>query len=305
MSLFDFLKFARKKGAYEKTVLLSATGRSGTTWLAGLINTGKQFRIMFEPFHNQYVPAWSGFQFRQYLRGDESDPELLKAAELILSGSVSNTWVDKRIIPVVKKKLLIKDIRTNLMLGWLKRHYPKMPVILLIRHPGAVAQSKIKLKWDIGLENLTGQPRLMEDYLKPFSDMIHHPPESVFQSHILYWCAENYVPLLQLNSRDFHVIFYENLILNPEKEMRKLFRYIRERWDPRVLEGLDKPSFMAKDHSAILHKGADLLSGWRSDVSKEDLEGMRDVLRRFGMDRLYRDGDIPDQGALKEIRRIY
>ncbi len=40
---------------YRQTVFVSGVGRSGTTWVANIINYANDYRFMFEPFHPQRV----------------------------------------------------------------------------------------------------------------------------------------------------------------------------------------------------------------------------------------------------------
>lgn len=56
------------KGDHRRTVLIAGTGRSGTTWLSGLVNHDRRYRDVFEPFNPGKVEAFRGFRSKQYLR---------------------------------------------------------------------------------------------------------------------------------------------------------------------------------------------------------------------------------------------
>lgn len=73
---------------YKKTVLLTGTGRSGTTWLGDMINYANAYRSMFEPFHARKIDLVKHFNNRQYLRPDNTAAEFLEPAPRILSGAV-------------------------------------------------------------------------------------------------------------------------------------------------------------------------------------------------------------------------
>jgi hypothetical protein len=47
----------------------------------------------------------------------------------------------------VFRRRIIKEIRSNLMLRWLAGISPCTPVVLLVRHPLAVAASWLQLGW--------------------------------------------------------------------------------------------------------------------------------------------------------------
>jgi hypothetical protein len=171
-------------GSYRKTVFLAGTGRSGTTWLQEVINYNNAYRIMFEPFHSKRVGLIKEWNYRQYLRSDNLDDKFIKPASAILSGKIRHEWIDRSNRKHVAKKRLIKDIRAQLLLKWMKHNFPEIPIILMIRHPCAVANSKLKLKWDAHLNDFLMQDKLMIDFLNPFKKEIEGAKD-LFDIHIL------------------------------------------------------------------------------------------------------------------------
>ncbi|MHA1398173.1 MAG: hypothetical protein ACTSSG_14210 [Candidatus Heimdallarchaeaceae archaeon] len=131
----------------KNTIFLSANGRSGSTWISDIINYNNSFRYMFEPFYSKKVDLCSHFLSRQYLHPKIKKESYLKPAELILSGKVKHPWIDRFNKKFLCGKRLIKDIRTNLIVKWLKVHFPKIKLILLTRLPCAVANSRMRLGW--------------------------------------------------------------------------------------------------------------------------------------------------------------
>jgi len=218
---------------YRNTIFLAGTGRSGTTWLSNIINYRNEYRYLFEPFHSKKVPLCSHFYYRQYLRPDNDESSFLLPAEKILSGAIRNSWIDRFNKKFFCTKRLVKDIRTNLMLKWIKVHFPEIKLIFLMRHPGAVAISRIKQNWVTDLSTFLSQPLLMDDYLNEFKKDIEKA-DTQFEKSIFLWCIENYVPLKQLSDNDFHLIFYEHLVLNPEEELDKLFSFIGRNYDQSI-----------------------------------------------------------------------
>ena len=63
------------RGDPGKTVFLAGTGRSGTTWLAGLINHDQSYRDVFEPFHPGKVEALGGFKSYLIIHGPSPTEE--------------------------------------------------------------------------------------------------------------------------------------------------------------------------------------------------------------------------------------
>ena len=108
--------YIEKTPSVENTVLLCGSGRSGTTWLANIINNDNLFRYMFEPFHPEQVSIVKHFNSRQYLRASNKKEEFLLPATRILSGRVRNLWIDRYNKKIFPKRRLIKDIRINFLL---------------------------------------------------------------------------------------------------------------------------------------------------------------------------------------------
>lgn len=277
---------------HRQTVFLAGTGRSGTTWVEEIINSRNNFRIMFEPFHSKRVDLFQNWNYRQYIRCDDRKNKFLKPAKMILSGQIEHDWID-----IVKQKnsssekLLIKDIRAQLFLKWIKCNFQEIPIILLLRHPCAVANSKLKLDWGSHLDDFLLQEELMSDYLSPFKDEIKSV-ESMFEKHVFMWCIENYIPLKQFNKGEILVIFYENLCVDPQNEIKKLFSFIGEDYPSDILENIIKPSALSRNESAII-SGKSLLDSWREDISENQIKRAVEICSIFGLQQIYNENSIP------------
>lgn len=282
--LFDF-------GDYRETVILAGTGRSGTTWVENIINARNDFRIMFEPFHNKYVDLVSNWNYRQYLRCNNREKTFLEPATAILSGHVRNQWIDKFNKKYFPRKRLIKDIRAQLILKWIKSNFPEIPIILLLRHPCAVANSKLKLGWDTHLTDFLGQDELMEDFLKPFKTELENCKD-VFDKHIFMWCVENYVPLKQFNKGEILVVFYEDLCRKSQEKIKQIYSFIEEDFSPLVLKKFKEPSGLMRKDSAIYLK-TDLVESWKNDIGESQIERAVEILRIFGLHEIYNQNDLP------------
>jgi hypothetical protein len=287
-----------------RTVLLAGVGRSGTTWISNIINSGNNFRYIFEPFHPFKVPEAQAFQYHQYLRPGADDPVIFDAAKTILTGRFRNPWADRVNKKWIASRRLVKTIRANLMLGWIHRHFPEIPIVFLIRHPCAVVNSWIKLGWgraDNGEENdLTHcliQEALIRDHLAPHMTAINGAG-SEFEELIFLWSILNYIPLRQLSQSDVHFIFYENVCLEPENEARRLLAFLDLPFRKSVARALERPSHMARPDSAI-RTGASLTESWKASIRRAQEERALEILSLFGLDALYAGDTLPVTGAGK------
>jgi hypothetical protein len=275
------------------SVFLAGTGRSGSTWLSDIINYKNEYRYLFEPFHPGHGVA-PAFGPRRYLRPADSAEMFLSPARAILEGRVRGEWVDKYNRRVVSRKRLIKEVRANLFLGWLRAHFPATPIVLLLRHPCAVVASQMALKdwdWSVVLANFSAQPDLMAEHLEPFRSQLERPMSEVEQ-YAVAWAIDYLVPLRELRPGEAHVLFYEHVVADPAQHIPPLFAFLGEPYQPVVLQGLQRPSAVSRPDSAIV-AGGSVLADWSTRLSAEDVRTVLRVVEPFGLDIAYSDRPEP------------
>jgi hypothetical protein len=285
------------KGDHRDAVFLAGSGRSGTTWLSEVINYKGAYRYVFEPFNPARVRAFGHFRSKQYLRPDDVREAFLEPARLALSGDLKDPWTDRFNTKFVARRRLIKDIRANLLLGWMRANFPGMPIVLLLRHPCAVVSSRLALGWKDNLGETMAQEDLVEDFLLPVEAEIR-AARNDFERHLFLWSIDNYVPLRQFARGEIHLVYYEDLLENPEDGLRSLFGFLGEDMDDRVYGRLGRPSPLSR-------RGAPLLSvdGWRAHVSARQLERACEILALFGLDRVYGEGPMPDPSGAYSLMK--
>lgn len=273
------------------TVLLCGSGRSGTTWLADLINSGNEFRYMFEPFRPGKVPECKHFNIRQYLRPDNVDVAYVEPATAIVTGKIRRRWIDKYNRRFSAPKRLIKDIRVNLCTAWLRARFPATKTVFVMRHPAAVTMSRMSRKWRSRIDDVLGQPDLVKDHLERPLARIGEPRDK-FDRHVFMWCIENLVPLRQLEPGSVHVVYYEHLCTEPESTLRALAAAIESDFDTRVLDRIQRPSRQALGNSAI-RRGEDLTTKWRTALTPAKIDRVMEIVEGFGLNRIYTDDPMP------------
>ncbi len=279
------------RGDHTKTVFLAGSGRSGTTWLSGLMNHDSRYRQVFEPFHPGEVEDFRGFGSKQYLRPGDRREEFLEPARGAVTGRLRSGWTDRG-GAIVARRRLVKDIRANLLLGWLAENFPGMPIVLLMRHPCAVVSSRLALGWHDNLDETISQRDLVEDHLLPMETGMLAARDP-FERHLFLWCIDNYVPLRQFPPGAIHLCFYEDLVRNPEPELRRLFAFIGRDFDEAVLGKLGRPSPTSRRGEGPS------VDGWRGRVDGGRLERSAEILGLFGLDGIYGPGTMPNAtGAL-------
>jgi len=276
---------------YRKSLFLAGTGRSGTTWLQEIMNYDNAYRMMFEPFYPEKVDIVSHWSPFQYLDSSNNEPKFLEPARAILSGNIRNNWVDKYNKRIISHYRIIKDIRANLMLYWIKERFSEIPIIMILRHPCAVANSKLQANWDSNLQFYLSQEKLIGDCLKNYESKMRDL-KSNFEQHIFSWCIENFIPLKQFNGKNLFVIFYEDLCIDPEPEIRELFSFIDKPYKKKVNHFINKPSLETSKRSAII-SGNDLITSWKKNITRKQIRKALKILSEFGLDQIYNDSGSP------------
>lgn len=284
---------------YRKTIFLAGTARSGTTWVSELINARNEYRYIFEPFNPGRVPQMRAFGPRRYLRPGEENPELFSIAEDVVTGRIRNSWTERYNRRFITDERLVKDIRTNLMLKWLHDAFPEMPIVLLLRHPCAVANSYAQHGWHGSVSPLLSQQNLVDDYLRPHLQAIGGARDS-FERALFIWCIETLVPLKQFGGEGLHVVFYERLAEDAGAEMQRIYRFLQKPFDASVLTAADRPSRTSRRGSAIAN-GRNPATSWIGKVDSSRVERAREIVDMFGLDGIYGDGVMPNPRALDAI----
>ncbi len=282
---------------YRKSIFIAGSARSGTTWLQEIVNYKNDYRILFEPFDPSKVDLLREWKDFQYLRANENDPKFLDPMKDILTGHVKDAWVNSYNKRLFSNRRIIKAIYANLLLFWMKNHFSEVPILLILRHPCAVANSRINIvgknfRYDINpLNSFLTQNELVEDFLQPYEEQIRGE-KTVFETFIFMWCIENLVPLTQFQKGEIYVTFYENLCVTPENEIKKIFSYINKPYSSDVMKKVNTPGVMSREKSAI-NQGTNLIRSWRKNITDDQIQRAVEILNLFGLDMIYNGNDMP------------
>ena len=300
-------------GRYQEVVWLIGDGRSGTTWVSSLVNHRRRYREMFEPFHPRVLGG--AFPLNRYVRPDSEDDVLGDAAARVFSGKLTHPRVDADARAALYRGLLIKDVFANLFACWALRRFPQLRIVLLIRHPFAVAVSKLhkrKWLWTVDPMELLTQRDLYEDYLRPHEALIREVSAGgdYITKQVLIWTILNYVPLLQFRAPQphgqLHVVFYEDICARPDQEVSRIMRHIH----PRDREGnaaidaslVARPSRVTDAASAV-RTGASAVDSWTRELTPAQIDRGLATLAAFGLDALYSADPMPRRGGLDALRQ--
>ena len=275
---------------FDSLVFVAGTGRSGTTWLASLINADNGGRMIFEPF----APDVGAFGTRvppQYIRPEDADAALIDNVGAVLLGKVAPTrWTSRSNNRLVARRRIVKDVQSNLRLAWLRHQFPPFPIILILRHPCAVAGSRNRLGDDLKLSfaRLLSEPHLSEDHLSPFMDDLL-ALETPFERAVAKWCIETLVPLRQFAAHPFAItcVFYEHLVTQPEPVLDQIFAALGRKPPPQVWRQFERPSQTAFRTAEPLERTRFAVDEWRRQLNRHEVNRAIELVELFGLGSLY------------------
>lgn len=280
--------------------MISGATRSGTTWLGEILNYDNAHRLIFEPFLPESVQAAEEFAPYPYLPRTHRDPRRVERARAILTGQVFEPAFDRGNLRESATRRIVKDVRTNMLLPWLQEILPDMRIVLIVRHPFAVAASRYRMAWANRTPALLAQEKLIERYPIIAEVAGEIDEDCVFEHSILLWAALHYVPMREgLRQRNLHIVHYENLVIHPRTELGALFAKLDLAFEPRTLDLVQRRS-RTETHRRDMRTRRERLrpiSEYREILSHPQIDRGAEILRRFGLDGWYRDDGTPSGPA--------
>jgi hypothetical protein len=281
------------------SLVIAGSPRSGTTFLAELLNRIPRSAILFEPEHVQQVPQarLAGLTWHTIKSPEEHWPEGREFFERVLRGRLITGWTASHVPlsnALAPRTWIVKFVDANFLLGWLARQFPIRPPVLLLRHPCAVIASQLRRGWSNPhpprLKGFLARYPQFTDYLETLGDPAEYAAA--------LWSMQTFFPLALPRPWPFVPMTYEQLAAHPEAELSRLFEAWQLPLPDGVLAAARRPSGTT-DLGSALHAGADPRSAWRKSLSARQVDGILRVIRHFGLD-FYDDGPQPDLARLED-----
>ncbi|TWT80852.1 Sulfotransferase domain protein [Planctomycetes bacterium CA13] len=293
-------------------VWLGGSGRSGTTWLGNMLASIRGTAMLFEPLHAQHVrtpenltPANGTASHRPYLRPSDPAPEWTRFVEGIFSGGkYLNRWTifggrgpykhPTLLFDFVRpRRLLVKEIRSNFMLGWLHQQM-QIKTIFLMRHPCATLASQNRAAWPNELDGFLGNSAMVEDHLRPYAEYLG-TLESPWEIRSAFWSINNLIPLAQKTAGfPIHIVHYEDLVVDTEREVERIYNFLGWQLDAkdwrRVRRQIDKGVSGLKKVGTT----EQLLGTWKEKLQQDEISCILNVAKNLGVTS-YGDAIMPNR----------
>jgi len=277
----------------RKTILLMSSGRSGSTWLAGLLASPFRYRLLFEPFHPDHVPRAELIADRYYSPESLTD-EVIDFFKSALNDHIHNKWVaqsSSRLLGMHNwrwwpKVRIVKCIRGNLIVPVLHNLYGNtLPIVVLVRHPGAVVQSMLRVNfpWAFDLSTLLAQKEFAHEYNIPFG-LLKEQAKDPVSNITVRWLIENLYLFQNATSLGIKLVFYEDLIQDPIFKINQLCSELGIKVYKNLPKIVGYPSYTTHPRSQV-RNGTISPHSWRTQLPKEKIYKIESIIN--SVDFLY------------------
>jgi len=276
----------------KPTILLFGTGRSGTTWLAGLLARPFRYRLLFEPDHPDHVPG-ADLVADRFVEPERVPGEVAHFLFRAFDDRIPSDWISQdsnrrlgmhrwRFWPAQN---IVKLIRSNLTIPAVKTLFgDSVPVLLLVRQPAAVVESflRVNFPWASQVDRLLEQSLLEEEFGVPLQALREHTGTLAGRVAIR-WVAENQFLLAHSERFNIRVLSYDVLRADPATGIRQLCADLGIRTADDLDDVVRRPSHTTHPRSPV--RDGDGRAGRTEALKNEDARAVRDVLDTAGVGR--------------------
>lgn len=304
-------------------IVLLGSPRSGTTWLQDALARANELRTIFEPLHPEGNMRAASFA-HAYLTAEDQSLDLSAFLSEALAGHGLHLWWDLRVksghiyrwqspigyaaqalyvyrglrryLPARNRPIIAKLIRGNLLGGWLVARM-QARTLLLVRHPCAVVASQLRVDpaaWHDPhelLQKYLANERLVDEHLGSIREHLVRLSEPVDVRAAL-WCIENAIPCATATKDGVGVAYYERLLANDREEWAKVVDCLAlgEIPDRKISKAPSQQAASDMKRSAF---GFDMIGRWRNRLGQDQVERIRAMLDRFGVEKYSTDDPMP------------
>lgn len=281
-------------GRNEKPIIVSGSPRGGTTWVfESIAGCFARPRIFWEPLQASNPANSTGlFGKRPYIDERHVGREQERFFQSLLNGTMANSHTVRlrhRPSNVLKLsgdgRLLLKFVRGNGVVGFLKRRFDLPKPIIIVRHPCAVVASQLRMgTWE---DHPHIDPELAR--LRPELHRLLDSSLPLYKRLAATWAAD---VLAAYESRDdVHIVLYENLLSEGAEVLRPVF----ESWGFANLPGKLQSALVEQSsttHSWAASDGNKQLTRWKSDLGQREIADILDICSQVGI-HLYDESALP------------
>lgn len=276
----------------RRPIFLVSMPRSGSSWIGEMLAQAPEAAYLREPLNQAWLRehAGSGNSVTTYIDPDApltvySQPAREAFTGLPLFGSSVVQFPAQW--PVTRRnnrQLIVKEVNP-LCLEWIIGEYnPK--ILLLFRHPAAVALSRWRMGWrSIGLEQShVFHPRLLArygdsiEYLKTAKGFWEK--EGARQGFITKYACD-----IVRSCDDHLILYYEDMCRDHERQFRRLYEFCGLTMTKSAFSTIRDHSLRGDPsmQSSTFRNSQDMEFSWQHEINRDSLQKIWDFYEKFDL----------------------
>lgn len=297
----------------DKTILMVASSRGGSTWLAESFAQLPGFRTIWEPLRSfsmcpPYDPALAYPIPHQWAHLQPLFPSTEnRLAREFYSRLLHRRLVNRRSMRGVRPAgirfytdpyVLIKTTFAPLQLEWFCEAFPAYKVVYLVRHPGAVLASRLKhlreLQQPDAPYTLELPPQMphRKEYLEKWGSVMEEI-QTMYDAHV-FWTLLHLQPLRsEYNNQRWITVHYEEMIQRPGE----VFENVCKRLAIPAVTGkavdFNRPSTTTNPEKQAGLDVQNQLAGWRKKLTLAQQERLGHFMAQMNERHYTLDRDAP------------
>jgi hypothetical protein len=293
----------------SRPILVTGAHRSGTTWVGKMLAVDPEIGYISEPLNVWHRPGVMRVPTQYWYTYICEDNQLeYKAAFQETLAFHYHGWLEIKSLRTVKDSIrmgrdwrtfwqgkrnnqapLIKDPFAIFSTEWFANSLG-CKVVIVVRHPAAVASSLARLGWSFDFSDLLNQPLLMRDFLEPFKtemkSLLVSKQDVIAQSSLLWCMLYKMVGSLREKHPDFIVIRHEDISIDPLGQFEQLYKTLGLDYSSQVQRIIQSSSSVRnpkevsqrKVHSVQVDSQANV-KNWQQRLSESEIEWVRYLTR--------------------------
>jgi len=252
----------------KKIISVHGVPRSGTSWLAQIIDSSPNVRYKFQPIFS------NSFKDRINVRSSKEEIYAFFNELYYYDDEFLDRTIQKRngIYPVFKNKfdlpdtLLIKMVRYHYLIPHLLKNTQEILIVGIIRHPCAVLNS-----WKNAPKEFPPHLNFSEQW-EFAQDRDEFKPEEYFGFHKWKELAKMFLWLQKKFPEKFYLIRYEQLVKNTEAVVKDLFNFCGLTITEQTINFIQESRTIHKDDTYSVFKGLINLDAWKTELDKRIID---------------------------------
>lgn len=291
-------------------IMIFSTARSGSTWVKEVIASQSNIKYVSEPLLMDRMtrrqlgadPSWE-----LTVPGGNREAILKEYFQRQFDGKCGYGSPIRRSEFYRKNydRVVLKLLRCQDMMNWCEDVFGAK-VVYLLRHPMPVALSRKEYKrLPMFIQSQEFRKRFLTDRQHAYAvEVLNNGSE--LDHKILDWCLQNLAPLKHLDRDNWLIIYYEDIVMQPENELKRLTDYL-------VLDDANAAAARINQASSTTYKSdletqkvlneegnqskrrLFLANKWLTRVDIAQIQSAQAIFDQFGIDVYSADNPMPQR----------